>query len=70
MTGEITLHGSILAIGGVPQKLAAARAAGCVAVILPKENEREVNELPPSIHQGMRLIFVEKAEEAFQEVLI
>jgi len=68
VTGEITLHGNILAVGGVAQKLAAARDAGCRVVILPKDNEREVRELPPDVYRGLRLAFVEKAAEAFQEV--
>jgi ATP-dependent Lon protease len=70
VTGEITLHGNILAIGGLAQKLAAARDAGVRTVILPKENEREIPELPPDVYRGMRLVLVEKAEEAFEEILI
>jgi ATP-dependent Lon protease len=70
VTGEITLHGNILAIGGLAQKLAAARDAGVRTVILPKDNEREVRDLPPEVYSGMRLILVEKAEEAFEEILI
>jgi ATP-dependent Lon protease len=70
MTGEITLHGSVLAVGGLAQKISAARAAGCRAVILPKENEREVSQFPEDISKGMRLIYVEKAEEAFKEILL
>lgn len=68
VTGEITLHGNILAVGGLAQKIAAARDAGCRVVVLPKDNEREVHEFPPDVHRGLRLVFVEKAEEAFQEV--
>jgi ATP-dependent Lon protease len=68
VTGEITLHGNILAVGGLAQKIAAARDAGCRAVILPKDNEREVRDFPPDVYRGLRLVFVEKADEAFQEV--
>lgn len=70
MTGEITLHGNILGVGGIAQKIAAARDAGARLVILPKENEREVAELPKDVYRGLRLLFVEKAEDALQEVLI
>jgi ATP-dependent Lon protease len=70
MTGEITLHGSVLGVGALAQKVAAAKEAGCLAIVLPKENEREFNDLPPNIYQGMRIIFVEKADEAFKEVLL
>ena len=68
VTGEITLHGNILAVGGLAQKLAAARDAGSRVVILPKDNEREVKEFPPDVCRGLRLVFVEKADEALQEV--
>ena len=68
VTGEITLHGNILAVGGLAQKIAAARDAGSRVVILPKDNEREVREFPPDVYRGLRLVFVEKAEDAFEEV--
>lgn len=68
VTGEITLHGNILAVGGLAQKIAAARDAGSRVVILPKDNEREVREFPTDVHRGLRLVFVERAEEAFEEV--
>jgi len=70
MTGEITLHGNILGVGGIAQKIAAARDAGARMVILPKENEREVGELPKDVYRGLSLLFVEKAEDALKEVLI
>jgi ATP-dependent Lon protease len=70
MTGEITLHGNILGVGGVAQKIAAARDAGARIVIIPKENEREVEELPPDLCRGVRVVFVQKAEEALKEVLL
>jgi ATP-dependent Lon protease len=68
VTGEITLHGNILAVGGLAQKIAAARDAGSRVVILPKDNEREVLEFPPDVYRGLRLVFVDKAEDAFEEV--
>lgn len=68
ITGEITLHGHILGVGGLAQKIAAARDAGCRVVILPKENEREVSEFPPDLCRNLRLVFVENADEAFAEV--
>jgi ATP-dependent Lon protease len=68
VTGEITLHGNILAVGGLAQKIAAARDAGSRVVILPKDNEREVREFPPDVYRGLRLVFVDKADDAFEEV--
>lgn len=70
VTGEISLHGMVLPVGGIAQKISAAKEAGCKAVVLPKDNEREVTDLPPRIYEGVRLIFVESAEEAFKEVLL
>lgn len=70
VTGEITLHGNILGVTGLAQRLAAARDAGARVVLLPRENEREVNDLPADISRGLRLIFIEKADEAFLEVFI
>jgi len=70
VTGEITLHGNILGVGGLAQKIAAARDAGAKKVILPKENQREVEDYPPDVSRGLRLVFVEKADEAFQEAFL
>jgi ATP-dependent Lon protease len=70
MAGEITLHGNILGVSGIAQRVAAARDTGARLVILPKENEREVAELPKDVYRGLSLLFVEKAEEAFKEVLL
>jgi ATP-dependent Lon protease len=70
ITGEITLQGKILGVGGVAQKIAAARDAGARMVIVPKENEREVKELPPEVCRGVQVLFVEKADEALKEVLL
>lgn len=70
VTGEITLHGNILGVTGLAQRIAAARDSGARVVLLPRENEREVKELPADISRGLRLIFIEKADEAFLEVFI
>jgi ATP-dependent Lon protease len=51
-------------------RVEAARDAGARMVIVPKENEREVKELPEDVFRGLTLLFVEKAEEAFKEVLL
>jgi ATP-dependent Lon protease len=70
VTGEITLHGNVLGVGGLAQKIAAARDAGAKKVILPKDNKREVDEFPPDVSRGVQLVFVEKADEAFQEAFV
>jgi ATP-dependent Lon protease len=64
MTGEITLTGLVLPIGGVKEKTLAARRAGLRRVILPKENEKDLRELPDNVRAEMEFIFVERVEDA------
>ncbi len=62
MTGEITLTGLVLPIGGVKEKVLAARRAGISRVILPKENEKDLRELPENVRAEMEFIFAERVE--------
>lgn len=64
MTGEITLHGDILPIGGLAEKLLAAKRAGISTVILPRENEKDLPDLRPSILEGLDLRLIQHVEEA------
>src|SRR5207253_8298995 len=59
MTGEITLTGLVLPIGGVKEKVLAARAAGIRRVILPKANEKDLRDLPPQVREEMTFKFAE-----------
>src|SRR5438876_7434242 len=59
MTGEITLRGKVLAIGGLKEKLLAAHRAGLFEAILPKDNEKDVAEVPENLRNAMKLHFVE-----------
>jgi ATP-dependent Lon protease len=63
MTGEITLRGKILAIGGLKEKLLAAHRAGLFEVILPKENDKDVAEVPENLRNAMKLHFVETMDQ-------
>jgi len=63
MTGEITLRGKVLAIGGLKEKLLAALRAGIFEVILPRANEKDVTELPDNIKKSMKLHFVDQMDE-------
>ena len=63
MTGEITLTGLVLPIGGVKEKVLAARRAGIKRVILPKANEKDLRDLPEEVRQEIEFIFVERIEE-------
>ncbi|RKY04557.1 endopeptidase La [Candidatus Poribacteria bacterium] len=69
MTGEITLRGRILAIGGLKEKVLAAHRAGIKHIILPKDNEKDMVEIPPEIRKTLKFHFVERAEEAFRIAL-
>jgi len=63
MTGEITLRGKVLPIGGVKEKLLAAHRAGIKNVILPKENEKDLQDLPQDILDVMSVSLVETMDE-------
>lgn len=64
MTGEITLSGLVLPVGGIKEKVLAARRAGIRRVILPKENEKDLRELPKEVRQEMEIHLVSRIEEA------
>ena len=70
MTGEITLRGRVLPVGGVKMKVLAAHRAGLEAVILPKRNERDLEELPEEVCREMRFVPVEQIDEALGLALL
>ncbi len=63
MTGEITLRGRVLPIGGLKEKLLAAKTAAITTVLVPKRNEKDVAEISSEIKTGMEIVFVETMEE-------
>ena len=63
MTGEITLTGLVLPIGGVKEKVLAARRAGIRRVILPRDNEKDLRELPDHVRREMEFVFAGRVEE-------
>ncbi len=65
MTGEISLRGRVLPVGGIKEKVLAARRAGINTVILPKRNEKDLLEIPDKIRSEMNFIFVNKLSEVF-----
>jgi ATP-dependent Lon protease len=69
MTGEITLRGNVLPIGGVKEKLLAARRAHIKTVILPEPNRRDLEDLPQEIMDDLTFIFVENVRQVFAEAL-
>ena len=69
MTGEITLRGKVLPIGGMKEKLLAAHRAGIRTIILPKDNEKDLAEIPANISQDLKIYFVETMDEVLQVAL-
>ena len=69
MTGEITLRGRVLSIGGLKEKLLAAKNAGIQTVLIPKENTADVEELSSEITKGLEIIPVETMEEVLKKAL-
>jgi ATP-dependent Lon protease len=69
MTGELSLTGKVLPVGGIKEKLLAAKRAGITTVILPKFNEKDLHDVPEHAKQGLSLFFVGHVEEVFPLVL-
>jgi len=69
MTGEITLRGAVLPVGGIKEKVLAAHRAGLATVILPARNERDLADVPEELRRQLRFIFVDAAEEVLREAL-
>ncbi len=70
MTGEITLRGKILPVGGIKEKVLAARRAGIRTIILPEKNKKDLSELKPGHLQGMTFLFVREFKEAVNAALV
>jgi ATP-dependent Lon protease len=69
MTGEITLRGKVLPVGGIKEKVLAAHRAGIRSVILPSRNERDVEEVPDELRRQLRFIYVDDGEEVLRHAL-
>jgi ATP-dependent Lon protease len=70
MTGEITLRGNVLPIGGVKEKILAARRAGVSSVVLPRLNQKELDEVPAHLTRGLEFHLVEEVDEVLRLALI
>jgi len=70
MTGEISLRGRVLAIGGLKEKLLAALRAGIKTVLIPEENEKDLAEIPDNVKKGMRIIPVKTVDEVLAHALL
>ncbi|WP_114374810.1 endopeptidase La [Elioraea thermophila] len=69
MTGEITLRGRVLPIGGLKEKLLAALRGGITTVLIPKENEKDLAEIPDNVKKGLKIVPVSSVDEVIREAL-
>jgi len=69
MTGEITLRGQVLPVGGIKEKVLAASRAGLTTVILPRRNERDLEEVPAEVREKIRFVLVDRISQAFEAAL-
>ena len=68
MTGEITLRGNVLAIGGLNEKLLAAKRSGIMTVLIPKENVKDLTEIQEKVKEGLKIIPIDKIDDAMKYV--
>jgi ATP-dependent Lon protease len=70
MTGEVTLRGRVLPIGGLKEKLLAALRGGIRTVLIPAENEKDLAELPEAVKQGLEIIPVDHVDQVLARALV
>jgi len=70
MTGEVTLRGRVLAIGGLKEKLLAALRGGITTVLIPKENVKDLEEIPDNVKKGLEIIPVEHVDDVLKHALV
>lgn len=70
MTGEVTLRGNVLPIGGLKEKLLAALRGGIKTVLIPEENAKDLAEIPDNVKEGLRIIPVSHVREVLREALV
>jgi ATP-dependent Lon protease len=70
MTGEVTLRGKVLPIGGLPEKAVAAQRAGCTHILIPEENEKDYRELPRDVRKGLQWHLVSHMNEVLERALL
>jgi ATP-dependent Lon protease len=69
MTGEVTLRGRVLPIGGLKEKLLAAHRGGITTVLIPKDNEKDLRDIPDNVKKGLTIIPVGTVDEVLTEAL-
>ena len=70
MTGEITLRGRVLPVGGLKEKVLAAHRAGIKTFVMPKKNQKDLGEVPKDVRQGINFVYVDRMDQVLQTALI
>jgi len=70
MTGEVTLRGKVLPVGGIREKVLAAHRAGIKKILLPRENERDIEEIPENVRQKLEFVLISTVDEALEHALV
>jgi len=69
MTGEITLRGKVLPVGGIREKVLAAHRAGIQKILLPKDNERDIDDIPATVRKHLTFVLLDNVNQALEEAL-
>jgi ATP-dependent Lon protease len=69
MTGEVTLRGRVIEIGGVKEKVVAGHRAGLKTIILPRDNKKDMEDIPGNVRNGINFVFAEKLEDVLKVAL-
>ena len=70
MTGEVTLRGNVLPIGGLKEKSISAHRSGIKTIIIPKDNEKDLDEIPDLVKENVNIIFANRVEDVLDIALI
>ena len=70
MTGEITLRGRVLPVGGIKEKVLAAHRAGIKTIIMPKENKRDLDEIPVNVKRNLEFVLVDHMDDVLKHAMV
>ena len=70
VTGEVTLRGHVLEIGGVKEKVLGAHRAGILTVVLPKDNQKDLEDIPANVRKAMKFVFAETVDQAVHALFV